>query len=303
MAELRCEYFTDPYDPWSWLNEGPIHKLQVLLGQQATWQYRLAGWMRDGHLAFEPEASLSPGEWVDRLARMADYYNMALNPLLFQQHPPQSTVQTSHAYHAVRHFQGPVLAQVFLRRMREAVFLEARPIETPAQLQALAREVAGLQWETLPAQMEHADVVACVQQDLTDAEHPLQDAERAQQVFRRHRFPILIVHGHNTDYVLEEGYIESFAALLGRIEMLAPDLTLQPVPSVAALFDQYPRLTFRELQLMTEKETDRLRWELLDLEAHQRLAHVNFPTGSVWAIRGLGPPTSPSIYTGQEAVG
>jgi predicted DsbA family dithiol-disulfide isomerase len=136
VAPLPLTLFTDPFCPWSWAAEPLRRRLEVEFGAEVALSYVIAGAYReiDG-----PALAL---EALDA----ASASGMPVDVRVFLRHPPVSSHPAGLALHAAAE-QGPV--GPYLRRIREAVLLEGRAMDSAPALIDAAREAGGLDLERL----------------------------------------------------------------------------------------------------------------------------------------------------------
>jgi predicted DsbA family dithiol-disulfide isomerase len=125
---------TDPYCPWSWAAEPQLRRLQVEFGAGLVFTFVIVGLKRDA-------ATLAHD-----LVEAAAESGMPADPRVFMREPPSSTHPAGLAISAVAEQRDP---GPYLRRLREAIMLERRPMDTAPALLDAAREVGGLNLERL----------------------------------------------------------------------------------------------------------------------------------------------------------
>lgn len=142
MAEVpsvSATIFTDPYCPWSWAAEPQRRRLQVEFGAALSFTFVIVGLRR----RIEPvDAAALALQTVDAAVESA----MPADPRVFLRDPPSSTHPAGLALAAVSEQGDP---SPFLRRLREAILLEGRRMDTAPALLDAAREAGGLDLERL----------------------------------------------------------------------------------------------------------------------------------------------------------
>jgi predicted DsbA family dithiol-disulfide isomerase len=141
VADVAVEatVFTDPYCPWSWAAEPQLHRLQVEFGDQLAYTFVIVGLRRDIDAAGAAALALA---CLDAAAESG----MPFDPRVFLRDPPASTHPAGLAVAAVSEQTDPA---PFLRRLREAIMLEGRRMDTAPALLDAARETGGLSIERL----------------------------------------------------------------------------------------------------------------------------------------------------------
>ncbi len=131
--------FTDPFCPWSWAAEPHLRRLEVEFGGGLEFTFVIVGLRR----RIEPrDAAALALETVDA----AEASGMPADPRVFLRDPPSSTHPAGLAIHAVAEQGDPAR---YLRRLREAIFLEGRRMDTAPALLDAAREASGLDLDRL----------------------------------------------------------------------------------------------------------------------------------------------------------
>ena len=130
---------TDPYCPWSWAAEPQLRRLSVEFGDSLAYTFVIVGLHRQIQAA---EANALALACLDAAAESG----MPVDPRVFLRDPPSSTHPAGLAVAAVAEQGDP---GPFIRRLREAIMLEGRRMDTAAALLDAARESGGLDLERL----------------------------------------------------------------------------------------------------------------------------------------------------------
>lgn len=142
MADVRpipVTFFTDPYCPRSWAAEPQLRRLEVEFGDQLAITFVIVGL----HRSIEaPDAGALALATLDAAAESG----MPADARVFLRDPPRSTHPAGLAVHAVAEQGDP---GPYLRRLREAIFVEGRRMDTAPALLDAARETAGLNLDRL----------------------------------------------------------------------------------------------------------------------------------------------------------
>ena len=130
MAAVPATVLTDPYCPWSWAAEPQLRRLQVEFGASLAFTFVIVGL----HRAIEPsDAGALALATVDAAAESG----MPADPRVFMRDPPRSTHPAGLAVAAVKEQADPA---PYIRRLREAIFLEGRRMDSGPALLDAARE-------------------------------------------------------------------------------------------------------------------------------------------------------------------
>jgi putative protein-disulfide isomerase len=131
MAAVPATVLTDPYCPWSWAAEPQLRRLQVEFGASVAITFVIVGM----HRRIEPaDAAALALATVDAAAESG----MPADPRVFMSDPPGSTHPAGLAIAAVAEQGDP---GPFIRRLREAILLERRRMDTAPALLDAAREM------------------------------------------------------------------------------------------------------------------------------------------------------------------
>jgi putative protein-disulfide isomerase len=136
---VSATVLTDPYCPWSWAAEPQLRRLSVEFGDSLAYTFVIVGLHRQIQA---PEANALALACLDAAAESG----MPVDPRVFLRDPPSSTHPAGLAVAAVAEQGDP---GPFIRRLREAIMLERRRMDTAAALLAAARETDGLDLERL----------------------------------------------------------------------------------------------------------------------------------------------------------
>lgn len=139
VPEVSVTVLTDPYCPWSWAAEPQLRRLQVEFGAALDFTFVIVGLKR------QIEASDAAALAYDTAEASAES-GMPADPRVFLRDPPSSTHPAGLAVAAVSEQGDP---GPFIRRLREAILLERRRMDTAPALLDAARETGGLDLERL----------------------------------------------------------------------------------------------------------------------------------------------------------
>jgi predicted DsbA family dithiol-disulfide isomerase len=137
VGRVACTYFTDPYCPWSWAAEPHLRRLEVEFGAEVDVTFVIAGLARE---------IADPGALALASLDAADASAMPVDPRVFLRDPPSSTHPAGLAVAAAAEQGDP---GPYLRRLREAILLEGRRMDTGPALLDAAREAGGIDLDRL----------------------------------------------------------------------------------------------------------------------------------------------------------
>jgi putative protein-disulfide isomerase len=139
MAAVPATVLTDPYCAWSWAAEPHLRRLQVEFAASLAFTFVIVGLKRQIEPADAGALALAV---VDAAAESG----MPADPRVFLRDPPKSTHPAGLAVAAVKEQGDP---GPFIRRLREAILLERRRMDTAPALLDAARETGGLDLDRL----------------------------------------------------------------------------------------------------------------------------------------------------------
>jgi hypothetical protein len=126
VGTVSIAYVTDPYCPWSWGAEPSWRRLLTEFGDQVAITYVISG---------NGGGGTDPREWLEAAAATG----MPVDPRGVMAAPPASTNPAGLAVKAVAEQADP---GPFLRRLREAIFVERRRLDRGDALLDVARETS-----------------------------------------------------------------------------------------------------------------------------------------------------------------
>jgi predicted DsbA family dithiol-disulfide isomerase len=132
VTAVDAFYYTDPMCAWSWAAEPARRRAEREFDGELRLTYVMGGLARE----FGPPLA-TVAAWLDA----ADASGMPVDPRLWLQAPPRGSFAACIAV-VVAGEQG--LAAPYLRRAREAVALQRRPLDEASALVQVARQVPGL---------------------------------------------------------------------------------------------------------------------------------------------------------------
>jgi predicted DsbA family dithiol-disulfide isomerase len=139
VAPVSVTFFTDPYSPWCWAAEPQLRRLQVEFGDGLEFTFVIVGLHRTIGPAQARALALA-------CLDAGEASGMPVDPRVFLRDPPASTHPAGLAVAAVSEQGDPAR---FLRRLREAILLEGRRMDSAPALLDAAREAGGLDLERL----------------------------------------------------------------------------------------------------------------------------------------------------------
>ena len=259
---VEATYYTDPFCPWCWATEPALRRLDTQFDVPVT--FVIAG------LAPEVDEAFARHEVEATLDAAADSGQPA-DARVWLYDPPRSSYPAGIAFHAVAEHAD---AAPFLRRVREAVYLERRRMDSADSLLDAIREVGGPQVDL--SSDAHLERFAA-------------DLEKARAVPEEHRSPkgraaLPTAHFRNAEDGREawvdgdwqwekwrDGALKAGAQPLG-----------DPLPDVAEAVRRFGSITTAEVATVTGLPASRASAELWRLALDHRVTARRVPGGELW---------------------
>ncbi len=155
-------YFTDPICSSCWGIEPQLRRLKLEYGKDFVVEYRMGGLLPDW--SYNSGGISKPADVATHWDEASAHYDMPIDGDVWLEDPLASSYPPSIAFKAAQ-MQDPEKALLFLRAMRERLFLAKKNITQWQPLAEAARE-AGLDAEQLKKDVESGVAEAHFQQDL-----------------------------------------------------------------------------------------------------------------------------------------
>jgi len=249
---LYAEYFTDPLCPWCWGNEPRYRALRAAFGDAVFWVHRMGG--MEGKVPQTEDAD----EAVRRMGHVSVSCRMPIDPDIWRHRAPCSPLPASMAVKAVG-FQDPQLEDRYLRRVREAFFVEGRRVDTSEALLTLAAEVPGIDLKRMAREMHDRAAKKAFMVDFEAARDPLPDARALEPApdtgGMRYAFPTLVLKNRDGAHRILS-MADDLTAQLAAVHALAPQLMPRRSPSIEAFLKAGPSAATEEVALACEVPYD-----------------------------------------------
>src|SRR5690554_4075869 len=147
---VKVIYYTDPICSSCWGIEPQLRKLKLEYGSAIDIDYRMGGLLPDW--SYNSGGIGKPSDVASHWDEVSVHYDMPIDGDLWLEDPLESSYPPSIAFKAAQ-IQDMDLAILFLREIREMVFLQKKNIAKWEQIAEAAKTV-GLNVEQLKADME-----------------------------------------------------------------------------------------------------------------------------------------------------
>jgi predicted DsbA family dithiol-disulfide isomerase len=148
--QLKVIYYTDPICSSCWGIEPQLRKLKLEYGKEIEVEYRMGGLLPDW--SYNSGGISKPSDVAHHWDEVSVYYDMPIDGDLWLEDPLNSSYPPSIAFKAAQ-IQDKDKAILFLREIREMVFLEKKNIAKWEYLETAAKKV-GLNVAQLKADIE-----------------------------------------------------------------------------------------------------------------------------------------------------
>ncbi|MBI5355785.1 MAG: DsbA family protein [Candidatus Aenigmarchaeota archaeon] len=165
--QITVLYFTDPWCAWCWASEPNIMRLREEYGKQIQIVFKMGGLLEDMG-KFYGSGKIPISDIANHLRSVSRQSGMPINEETVLEDPPNSTWPSNVAYKAAE-FQGEAIGERYLRRLREAAFLEGLNISKRDVLEALAASV-GVDMEKFRDALDTGKAEIAFREDLRECE-------------------------------------------------------------------------------------------------------------------------------------
>lgn len=240
VAGIGITYFTDPLCCWSWGFEPQWRRLRYAYAGRLAVRIRMGG-MIPGWDRFEDplNAIYRPAQMGPLWLQAKHVTGMPIDPSVWMHDPPASSWPACRAVKAAE-LQSPQAADVYLRRVREAVMLEGRNIAKREVLIAVAEDCQSELPTLFDTERFHSDL------DGSEAQRSFQDDTKEARYRGIGRFPALVLHRRGAEPQILVGW-RPYRTLNEAIRVLAPDIGPERRPASKEAYGTYwTRVTERE---------------------------------------------------------
>lgn len=267
---VRLLYFTDPICSSCWGIEPQLRKLQLEYGEYFDIEYRMGGLLKswDTYGGRDVNGPTSVAQhWDEASAR----YDMPIDGDLWLHDPLDSSYPPSIAFKAAQ-LQGKEKALLFLRRIKEMVFLEKKNIT---------------KWEhLLQAALETGLDTAKFKSDFEGGAKALfeEDISLARELGVR-GFPSIFFTDEDNNRFLVYGS-KSYEHYEQALLKLHPGAVKKVIDtSRENIFSYYPTLTTKEFAVLTGKTKEAAVIFLNELNEQKKIERYDSKNGVLWKVR------------------
>lgn len=289
---VQVRYYTDPACSWSWGAEPMLRRLMWEFGDNLRFRFVMGGLARSYGSAYRDSEARITGErdcydgivshWLEAAAQTG----MPVDPRVWHQAPLASTYPVCQGVKAAAE-QGPGPAYAYLRRAREAIFVERRKLDHTA---ALIEEAgaAGLDVARFEIDLGSHAITEAFAADLDEVRAVpagARDEGKVGETEGRERvsFPSAV-------FVAEDGSRQEawgsqpYERL--REAALAAGATVADAyrPDAVEAIERFGRCATREISELSGKARPLVEAELWTLATEWKLRPVPVLTGTLWEL-------------------
>lgn len=264
---IHIRYFTDPICSSCWGIEAQLRRLKLEYGSNFTLEYCMGGLLPSWEV-YNSGAISKPSDVAHHWDEVSQQYDMPIDGDVWLEDPLPSSFPPSIAFKAAQ-MQDEKKAVLFMRRIREMVFLEKKNITLSEHLEQAATQV-GLNAAQLKTDME-GPAKALFQADL--------DLAKSLGV---RSFPTLILNDSEQQRLVLKGvrpyeqFEQTLLALFPEAAKTAYDATPE------GLFSHYNSLTIKEMSVLSGLSPVEAEQALRRLEEENKTQKFSSKNGPMW---------------------
>lgn len=263
---IKIVYFTDPICSSCWGIEPQLRKLKLEYGHLLDIEYRMGGLLPDW--SYNSGGISKPSDVAHHWDEVSLYYDMPIDGDVWLEDPLHSSYPPSIAFKAAE-IQDHQKAILFMRAIREMVFLQKKNITKMEHLELAAKEV-GLDVEKFKKDFESTA------KDLFQ-----QDLKLARELGVR-GFPTIFIADSTGKSEMVYG-TKPYSAYEMAIKKIAPNTEKLPYDhNWEFLFTKYKSLTAKEFSELSGKSRSEAEQFLNELTSKKVLTKLTTKNGSIW---------------------
>lgn len=266
---LKLVYFTDPICSSCWGIEPQLRKLKLEYGESIEIEYRMGGLLPDW--SYNSGGISKPSDVAHHWDEVSVYYDMPIDGDVWLEDPLPSSYPPSIAFKAAQ-MQDEQKAVLFLREIREMVFLQKKNIT---------------KWEYLEIAAKKVGLI--VQQFKTDYEGKAKELFNADLELGRklgvRGFPTLIFADTTSKSEIVYGS-QPYASIENTVMKLSPAIKKYDYNKTwEAVFSKYNTLTAKEFSVLSGLSRTMSEPYLNDLVGKGELEKHTSKNGSIWKLK------------------
>lgn len=253
---IQIKYFTDPICSTCWAIQPQLRKLELKYGNQLEIDYRMGGLLPHWH-NYNRHGISQPDQVAEHWNEVETHHQMPISGEIWKSNPLPSSYPPSIAFKAAQ-LQNPEKAIIFLRKIREALFVAQKNIIDQKLLYRIA----------LSSALDAAKLLRDINQKAKT--NFLEDLELCEQLQIK-TLPTLIFSNHLGDVYRLEGIqkYEVFEKTLFDLNSTLQIFDYNKDP--LELFSKYPSMSLKEYSYLSEKPKTEALAELKRLCENKQL--------------------------------
>lgn len=269
VKPVKIIYFTDPICSSCWGIEPQLRKLKLEYGSSIEIEYRMGGLLPDW--SYNSGGISKPSDVAHHWDEVSVYYDMPIDGDVWLEDPLDSSYPPSIAFKAAQ-MQDPKKALLFLREMRELVFLHKKNIAKWENM-ALAAKTVGLNVDQLKTDYDGK------------AKQLFQEDLQVARTYDVRGFPTLyfIDQAGNKEMVYGSKPYVLFEAAVVKLNPTATKATYSK--TWESLFATYSSLTAKEFSELSGTPRVESEQVLDGLTKQGKLIKWTTKNGSIWTLK------------------
>lgn len=269
--KIKAWYFTDPICSTCWSSQPQLRKLYLEYSEHLDIEYKMGGLLPSWE-NFSRHGIQKPQDVAEHWEQVCSQYQMPMNKEIWLEDPLPSSYPPSIAFKAAQ-VQDTAKAILFLRRIREMLFLEKKNIINRHYLQQAAYD-AGL--DTIQLMR---DIDGCARQFF------LEDLALSQRI-NLTSLPTLYFSFSTEDkneYNLKLEGFQPYTAYEEMIRQILPGVEKSTYDhSAEALFQEFHTMTLREFSFLRNEPESKSYLILKDLASRNLVRKFESDAGNIW---------------------
>lgn len=269
QKSVKIIYYTDPICSSCWGIEPQLRKLKLEYGNSIDIEYRMGGLLPDW--SYNSGGISKPSDVAHHWDEVSLHYDMPIDGDVWLEDPLPSSYPPSIAFKAAQ-LQDEEKAILFLREVREMVFLQKKNITKWEHLEQVAKNV-------------DLDVVQFKTDFEGKANELFQEDLKQGRTLGVRGFPTLFFYDSSGKSQMVYG-TKPYPVFEGAVLNLAPNAEKYPYDkSWKAVFSKYQTLTAKEFSVLTETARKESEAILDDLVSKGILEKLRTKNGSIWKMK------------------
>lgn len=266
---IKLIYFTDPICSSCWGIEPQLRKLKLEYGNAIEIEYKMGGLLPDW--SYNSGGISKPADVAHHWDEVSIYYDMPIDGDVWLEDPLASSYPPSIAFKAAE-MQDHEKATLFMREIREMVFLQKKNIAKWANLEAAAKNV-GL--DILKFKLDYEGKA----KELFN-----EDLKLGRELGVR-GFPTLFFNNTNGESETMYGS-KPYTAYENILKKLSPSINKSSYDhSWLFVFSKYNSLTAKEFSELTGTSRKDAETTLNNLTQEHKLEKITTKNGSIWKLK------------------